>query len=381
MGRVKDALQRPAPLWVVVVLLFVAVAGSYVMFAPSAPLRSTTPEFTPVPLHAEQFAAEVADFDYVAGNEAGDDNGGGDNGDDGGDDDDDRRLLLEDYVEEHSRSARVAVGETQLMSIFAMNSSAARGLYNIAIAPTLASCLATPPCLFAGLDDNGVWNRANGSRLQPGWEHHLEGIAARLAPHLGGAVRGIFVGDEVCCRRTACVDGTLRPVTDKLRELLGPSAVLWTNECWGLFYPPNVTIPPALDFISIDRYLSPTSANATGREEVELVRRTYEAYIFPKLAHNQSALLIPGTYGCTEAGALPLAEEDAQIAAKLDAYGAWAGADDRVGGLVAWHFNNRKTGQGTSGDPCDARTGLEALPRARAKLAQMVRAAGPLPPP
>ena len=162
-----------------------------------------------------------------------------------------------------------------------------------------------------------------------------------------------------------------------LRRLLGDGALLWTNECWGLFYPPNVAIPPSLDFISVDRYVSPLLENATGRKEVDLVRRTYESYIFPKLGTGQRALVIPGTFACDEAGALPLADADAQVAAKLEAYGAWADADARVAGFVPWHFNNRSTGEGTQNDPCDMRVGLEALPRARAKLALMVRAAGP----
>ena len=51
----------------------------------------------------------------------------------------------------------------------------------------------------------------------------------------------------------ACLNETLRPVSDKLRALLGPRALLWANECYGVFYPPDAAIPPQLDLISVRR--------------------------------------------------------------------------------------------------------------------------------
>ena len=70
-----------------------------------------------------------------------------------------------------------------------------------------------------------------GAGLAPGWEASLEAlVASDIKPHLGPAkaLRGVFLGDEICCMNTSCWDTTLRPVTEKLRLLLGPSALLYT---------------------------------------------------------------------------------------------------------------------------------------------------------
>jgi hypothetical protein len=42
-------------------------------------------------------------------------------------------------------------------------------------------------------------------------------------------------------------------LNETLRALLGLRALLWVNECYGVFCPPDATIPPQLDLISVRR--------------------------------------------------------------------------------------------------------------------------------
>ena len=57
-----------------------------------------------------------------------------------------------------------------------------------------------------------------------------------IAPYMANnTLVGVFMGDEICCSNKACWDGQLAPVSAKLRALLGPKAILYTNECSGRY--------------------------------------------------------------------------------------------------------------------------------------------------
>ena len=75
-----------------------------------------------------------------------------------------------------------------------------------------------------------IWK--SGVGLQPGWTGAVEEEVARMKPHFGAAnaLRGVALGDEMCCRNISCWE-QYAPYTAKLRALLGPSAILYTNEC------------------------------------------------------------------------------------------------------------------------------------------------------
>ena len=159
-----------------------------------------------------------------------------------------------------------------IVGIFAQNMTQAidAGVVNLAVLGDVPSLVRSwrehrVPGLYSGPAgglslSSGVWNYT--TQLQPGWERALEASVAPVRPHLGTAIRGVLLGDEICCRNVACVNDTLVPVSNKLRALLGPDALLWTNECYGLFYPPSVQVPPALDLISVDRYASYTPGSS-----------------------------------------------------------------------------------------------------------------------
>ena len=49
-------------------------------------------------------------------------------------------------------------------------------------------------------------------------------VRSEVLPNLGpaSALRGVFLGDEVCCYNASCYASTLAPVAAKFRALLGP---------------------------------------------------------------------------------------------------------------------------------------------------------------
>ena len=76
-------------------------------------------------------------------------------------------------------------------------------------------------------------------RLGSEWEPTLEALVSEeIGPGLAnGTLVGVFLGDELCCEDTAertgmqCWESVIAPVADKLRSLLGPKALIYTNEC------------------------------------------------------------------------------------------------------------------------------------------------------
>ena len=118
--------------------------------------------------------------------------------------------------------------------------------------------------------------------------------------------------------------------------MLGPSALLYTNECAN---GDIKEVPADLDLISVDVY-DGFKAGQSGAEEVAAAKKMYDK-IFDKLHGHQQAVLVPGTFGCanySQGGGLPLAESDAQVATKLEGYFEWMKADKRLGGINPWHW-------------------------------------------
>ena len=105
-------------------------------------------------------------------------------------------------------------------------------------------------------------------RLGSQWESTLDMLVQRdIKPGLlNGTLVGVFLGDELCCEDTPartgmqCWDTVLKPVADRLRELLGPNALIYTNECGGeamwnsTMIAGGWKIPASLDVVSTDYY-------------------------------------------------------------------------------------------------------------------------------
>ena len=63
---------------------------------------------------------------------------------------------------------------------------------------------------------------ATSSGLLPGWEAVVEEIVQQFKPVFGPgkAIRGVMIGDELCCRNVTCWKQYV-PLTEKLRSELG----------------------------------------------------------------------------------------------------------------------------------------------------------------
>lgn len=208
----------------------------------------------------------------------------------------------------------------------------------------------------------GVFNRTSGT-LHPDWEAQAESLAnGTLLPHFGEgkAFRGVFLGDEICCADVDCYAASLAPVAAKFRALLGPRAILATNEC-ALDPSPGgfPDIPPDFDLFSIDTYAG-FLPGTHGKDEAAQAKWHYERQVFPKLRPHQKALLIPGTFGCsnlTRAG-VPLAVQSKNVVEKLEAYWAWAKTDTRIAGFAPWHLEYRGGDQAPA-SRCDMQLGAQ----------------------
>ena len=100
------------------------------------------------------------------------------------------------------------------------------------------------------------------------WEATIEMLVERdIKPGLAnGTLVGVFLGDELCCEDTSertgmeCWETVIAPVADKFRALLGPKALIYTNECGGeqmwnsSAIKSGWKIPASLDIVSTDYY-------------------------------------------------------------------------------------------------------------------------------
>jgi hypothetical protein len=243
-----------------------------------------------------------------------------------------------------------------------------------------------------------------GSVLLPGWETRLEAWHQHLKPSLdNGTIAGIFIGDEICCHLSvSCWDSLLNPLAEKLRALLGPDKILYTNECGDAIagrncscdprssptcggcdaghpgQPPITHISPALSHISVDLYAGygPDSAHFNGSAEVAALRPFVEREIYPRMGPGQLFIAVPGTFACSDLHWAGLAESDRQVATKMEEYFAWAKADPRIAGLNPWHWDFRHSPQ--AGGHCDMRLGAVNLTKTRGvlrKISSFIKAA------
>eukprot|EP01051_Picozoa_sp_SAG22_P019114 SAG22_NODE_3425_length_1719_cov_1.348148_1_plen_401_part_00 len=146
-----------------------------------------------------------------------------------------------------------------------------------------------------------IWQPGVG--LLPGWEAHVEAEVAKFRPHFGAgkAVRGVALGDEMCCRNVTCWEQYV-PYTQKLRALLGKQAILYTNECWLGPKPAGgmgqVTIAPEFDLFSVDTYQCFLLIRRTPRSTPYPTLFPH-ATLFPLMLPHQQALIVAGTFGCS----------------------------------------------------------------------------------
>ena len=63
------------------------------------------------------------------------------------------------------------------------------------------------------------------------------------------------------------------------------------------------------------------------RDEVEQDRAFFNKEVFPRMAAHQRAGVIPGVFACSNLSYISLAESEAHVVAKLQAYWEWSQAE------------------------------------------------------
>ena len=132
-------------------------------------------------------------------------------------------------------------------------------------------------------------------------------------------------------------------------------------------------MPPALDLISIDAY-SGYDPSVPGTEEVTRVQQLVKH--MPSLHAHQQILVVPGVFGCRNTTYFPLAQQEAHVLSKLDAYLVWMNSDSRIAGMNPYHWKTRGHDEPTSPtyrNKCDLALGARDMPRVAARLREIGR--------
>eukprot|EP00041_Stephanoeca_diplocostata_P017974 m.372712 g.372712 ORF g.372712 m.372712 type:complete len:183 (-) comp20876_c0_seq8:4171-4719(-) len=120
----------------------------------------------------------------------------------------------------------------RFMTYYGMNFSMQKSWLNLARASgNLANQFKSVgiPSL-AQMPESGVYVRGKG--LEPKWEATLTSFVDSLKPSIAnGTTIGVFMGDELCCHNSACWASTIQPLSEKLRQLLGPDQIIYENDC------------------------------------------------------------------------------------------------------------------------------------------------------
>jgi hypothetical protein len=220
-------------------------------------------------------------------------------------------------------------------------------------------------------------------RLHGDWEAVVAGFIDQAKPYIAaGTAVGVFIGDEICCSYGVPYSN-LSAVASKLKAGL-PHAWIHTNECWNIGgWPPLRDgvggIPPGLDIISADVYDMNTPPerppNANGSANALKNIAFFEREVFPRLRPHQRALLAPGVFASHPAVceahnvSCPLAQQAAQVTARLDILFEWAKRRREIAGWIPWHFGNRTTPQW--GGAYDLELGAISMPSVVAKLKEI----------
>ena len=205
-----------------------------------------------------------------------------------------------------------------------------------------------------------VWNRS----LYPAvpaftttdYKAMISAVVRAATPLLAsGAVRGLFLGDELCCTGTS--PENLTAVANFCRARLQTaghgSADVYINECarsfigageWGGGEWPGWIkgkIPEGLTLVSLDNYMLANATNKTTRQvtpywsaEVQRVQKLYKLAFPPERLHpHQRLMVVPGLYGNDSATAAEHATHDGQLVKKMELYWQWIQNDTQIVGL------------------------------------------------
>ena len=187
--------------------------------------------------------------------------------------------------------------------------------------------------------------------LRPGWQGALQAKLRAATPLIrAGAIRAIFLGDEVCCAQGvpgANVSSVAMAIRAKLDSLQSKDKVLiYLNECSralhkgerGYLGDASGHLPAAIDAISLDGYC-PSAGNGctSAKQEAALMRHIYTNQLFPMMMPHQRVFIVPGFFGNASQ---PIGPQDTQLVVKWEAYLNWMAVESRIIGVNPWHLDN-----------------------------------------
>jgi hypothetical protein len=211
-----------------------------------------------------------------------------------------------------------------------------------------------------------VWNRSSypARPAFPTSDHKemVRAVVSAASPLLkSGAVRGLFLGDELSCTGTTPEDLAVvaNDCHTQLQAAGHAEAEVYINECprafigagkWGGQPWPGWTkgmIPKGLTLISLDSYALANATNSTTgkvtpwwQAEVETARKLYQLAFRGRLHPHQRLLVVPGLYGNDSATTAEHAVHDQQLVKKIELYWDWIQNDTTVVGLCPYHWQD-----------------------------------------
>ena len=239
-------------------------------------------------------------------------------------------------------------------------------------------------CGARGCFKDGLYHRewSNKSRLRSNWQQILESAINSSKQALdSGAIRGFFLGDEVCCAGVTVAEIGL--VAAFIKARVPPHVFTYLNECAHTFNRSEMVrrgmpassmsqgdllggkLPAALDYISFDEYGN--SSSSAG--EVVAVRRLHQQWVFPVLSPHQRVFVVPGFFSDATPD-LPKAtqvQQDEALVTKLEQYLRYAAEESRIEGIMPWHWKTWPVGS----LPQKIRLGAGDSPKLVARLRQL----------
>ena len=272
---------------------------------------------------------------------------------------------------------RPATARMEFMSFYGVDVAAQAGWLNLGVARDAADVdayyrEANISCLME-MPSAGIYQISPTRSLLPTWNETLTAFVTDLVlPRLrNNTLRGVFLGDEICCHNAPCWKEVLTPLSSALRRLLGPKALLYENECGDSIstLPPGEFLSPDLDLVSIDVYQDYLPSSPISPKEALSARHFAETEMYPRMHPHQRIMFVPGTFACSNLSFMPLNESSARVVAALDGFFQWGLEDDRVAGFNPWHFNDR--GHPQHNPPCDMQLGAVSMPKVVEKLKEI----------
>jgi len=167
------------------------------------------------------------------------------------------------------------------------------------------------------------------------WESAWSTTIQNLAENYGCI--GVFIGDELLLGGLTVESLTI--AADTVRATW-PNAIIYWNEAWKVIvtgvnnFGEAVNLkamPTAFDWISMDYYKLDSRAWSVPPVY-------YREYMYPRMSANQSALVVPGSYGSNMNRKFSFQQYEDLMFENAWEYYQWALTDPRIIGINPWYY-------------------------------------------